>query len=93
MSVWARFWQPSTGYVEGSIPPRFDKAAVKPIECCGSDGIVRLDGRMTIGCAANVARDVCKQRERIGFTLIAGSSLLNAITVRKYEEVSPCTAS
>lgn len=93
MSMWAQFWQPSTGYVEGSLPPRFEKAAVRPIYCCGSDGIIKLSGQRKNVGAVHVAREECRRRKWIGFTLIRGSSLLNARTVRKYEEVSPCTVS
>lgn len=35
----------STGYVEGTTPPKFCDTFKKPIDLLGSDGVHRLDGR------------------------------------------------
>jgi len=35
----------STGYIQGSIPPRFSDDNRKPIELLGSDGCYPADGR------------------------------------------------
>lgn len=48
MKYWVQFLQESTGYVEGSIPPRFDDAHKKLIDACGSDGCQLLDGRLSM---------------------------------------------
>ena len=45
MAYAVQFFVNSTGYVEGSMPPRFDKKHVKPIPMCGSDGYYKPDGR------------------------------------------------
>lgn len=45
MAYVAKFYHNSTGYVEGSAPPRFDKKNVKPIPMCGSDSLFVPDGR------------------------------------------------
>lgn len=45
---YVQFYQKSTGYIAGSIPPRFSDANIKPIEMCGSDGVYILDGRNNI---------------------------------------------
>ena len=48
MQVYVQFYQNSTGYIAGSIPPRFSESNKKPIELCGYDGVFVLDGRNNI---------------------------------------------
>jgi len=38
----------STGYIDGTIPPKFSEDNKKPIDMCGSDSIVNLDGRKSV---------------------------------------------
>jgi len=38
----------STGYINGTIPPQFNENNKQPIDMCGSDSIVNLDGRKSI---------------------------------------------
>ncbi|OQA09823.1 MAG: hypothetical protein BWY66_00362 [bacterium ADurb.Bin374] len=83
--IWAQFWTESTGYVEGSLPPRFEKSAVRPIEACGSDAIVRLDARKSKESNAGIARAECVKRGYLGFSLLCGESLCRATTSRPYE--------
>ena len=45
MKTFIQFYRLSTGYIQGSIPPKFDKAHAKPIEALGSDGVLFVDGR------------------------------------------------
>ena len=85
--IWAQFWTESTGYVEGSLPPRFEKSAIRPVEACGDRAYVRLDARRSIGMNAGIARTECLKRGYLGFTLIRGESLLSAHVVRDYEQV------
>ena len=83
----AQFWKPSTGYVAGSIPPRFEAEAVRPIEACGSDGVLPIDGRLSLANAASLARDMCKRRGFIGFTIEQGASFSRSHVVRQLELV------
>lgn len=85
--LFAEFYAPSTGYVQGTIPPIFSPSAVKLIPACGSDSRLELDGRLTLANAASLARQVCKQRKFKGFTLNKGS-YLNSKQVRALEVVS-----
>lgn len=80
----AQFWQQSTGYVEGSLPPRFEEEHVKPIHACGSDSIYWCDNRMTLRNRANIAREVCRQRKFIGFT-IEGGDFMHPTILRELE--------
>lgn len=53
MKAFARFLHESTGYIEGSIPPKFSKDNVRPIEMLGSDGIYILDARNSLDTMIN----------------------------------------
>lgn len=57
----AQFYHPSTGYVEGSSPPRFDGER-KLIEACGSDSIAYLDGRLSLANKKRVAEERARSR-------------------------------
>ena len=78
MAIYAQFFTHSTGYVEGTIPPQFSKDAVRPIEACGDRGTLRLSGaRMPLNQPTlRVARQECRRRGFVGFSIIAGESLL-----------------
>lgn len=84
----AQFFIPSTGYVAGSIPPSFEGPRT-PIEACGSDGVMYIDGRHGDGRALAEARETCRRRGFIGFTMNAGPSLMDSRVTRAYERVSP----
>lgn len=86
--IFAQFWHNSTGYVAGSIPPRFSPDHVRPIEACGSDGVAILDGRYGPARRADAARAICKARGFIGFTLHAGKAFSRATEIRKLEKVT-----
>lgn len=58
MKIYCQFLVMSTGYVSGSIPPRFEESNKVPIDLLGSDGIFILDARKSI---VNMAID-CKER-------------------------------
>ena len=80
----AQFYHLSTGYISGTIPPKFDEAHKLPISACGSDSIYFFDGRMSLEDCAALARTVCKQRGYIGFTIEA-EPLLNSKIIRPLE--------
>lgn len=64
-----QFLQLSTGYVAGSIPPRFDEAHKKPIHACGSDATLHCDGRYSLRRIHEEARDYAKRRGFIGYQI------------------------
>lgn len=84
---YAQFFTQSTGYVPGSVPPQFRADHVRPIEACGSDGVMYIDGRLGDERAVLEARATCKARGFIGFTMNAGPSLSDARVTRAYEGV------
>jgi len=82
----AVFHKLSTGYVAGSIPPRFDGPA-KPIPALGSDGVMRFDGRYSLRHCAALARTACRKRGFIGFTIEHGESFTRSREARPFEYV------
>jgi hypothetical protein len=72
MKSYIQFLTLSTGYVPGSIPPRFDDSFKKPIEMLGSDGVFQVDGRWNSATIHTVAREQSKNRRAIGYKLCHG---------------------
>lgn len=70
----AQFYQSSTGYVPGSIPPKFDPAYKQPIEATGDRGVLIIDQRMRAKSAGEIAADECKKRGFVGWRMFEGSS-------------------
>jgi len=82
MKVYCEYYHNSTGYIERSIPPKFDKAHIKPIPMCGNDGVFILDGRLSFEHMKNL----CLIRMQmvtgaIGFKIIKANSFLDKGTV------------
>jgi hypothetical protein len=65
-----KFLQLSTGYVAGSIPPRFDETYKKPIHACGSDATLHCDGRYSLQRIHKEALDYAKRRGFIGYQIV-----------------------
>ena len=84
--LFAQFYQFSTGYVEGTIPPVFREEAKKPIPACGSSGIMRLDARKSLALLAGELVIACKARGYIGFTIERGG-LLNSRIVHPLQVI------
>lgn len=82
MRYWVQFLDYSTGYVPGSIPPRFDGPKTLQ-DVCGSDGIYMLDGRNS---EATMRRDALERAIRLqhwkqfaGFQIVQGESLTQEV--------------
>lgn len=76
MKIYCQFLTLSTGYIEGSCPPKFEDSNRKPIDSLGSDGRMILDGRKSINtliedCELLMAKQV---KNRIGFKIIKSNS-------------------
>jgi hypothetical protein len=72
MKSYIQFLTLSTGYVSGSIPPRFDDSHKKPIEMLGSDGVFQVDGRWNSATVHAVALEQSKKRRAIGYKICHG---------------------
>ena len=68
----AQFFTMSTGYIHRTIPPQFGTPS--PIEACGSNGVLILDGGLSLHNAATIATKVAKERGYIGFSIHQGES-------------------
>lgn len=64
--------QLSTGYIAGTIPPRFDDAHKAPIDKCGSDGVMPIDGRFNDASVHRAARMEAPKRGAIGYKICYG---------------------
>lgn len=73
MRQFAQFFHRSTGYVQGSIPPRFDGPKTL-IEACGSDSVLPLDGRLGLMSAIAEARTTALKRGFPAFEIRFGST-------------------
>ena len=91
--IYAEFYHLSTGYIEGTIPPQFSDNARKPIPACGSDSVLKIDGRLNMRNRVLIATDVCRKRGFLGFTLNAGASFSRSREIRKYQSVVPVVLS
>lgn len=69
-----QFYRLSTGYIEGTVPPQFDKNAIKSIEACGSDGVMKVDGKFGPATIRTMAESVCQNRKFVGWQLMQGAS-------------------
>lgn len=83
--TYAEFYHLSTGYIEGTIPPQFNDANRKPIPVCGSDSVLKMDGRFSKRTMIQIATKIGTQRGFIGFTLNAGESFSRSREIRGYQ--------
>ena len=72
--IFAQFFQMSTGYVEGSIPPRFDEAHKRPIEACGDRGVLVIDGRLSPETIGDIARKEGAKRGYVAYRIFRGDT-------------------
>lgn len=76
-----QFYTLSTGYVEGTVPPEFDEALVKPVEGVGSDSVLILDGRLNYAhCKLEADYEMQSPRRHryCGYQLMQGDKISTA---------------
>ena len=78
--IYVQFFNMSTGYIEGTIPPRFDKPK-KLIEACGTDSVLILDGRNSRHIHLHLARQECIKRGYKGYQLFKGESFTQSSSI------------
>jgi hypothetical protein len=81
----AEFYHMSTGCVPYSIPPRYEDNMKKPIPACGDRSIIILDGRNNRATHVHIAREECRKRGYVGFTLNSGRTFCDSHEVRPLE--------
>lgn len=82
----AQFFTMSTGYIPGTTPPLF--GTPKPIEACGSNAVLIIDGRLSLHNAATIAAKVAKERGYIGYSICQGESFSRSREVLGFEEIA-----
>lgn len=70
--LFAQFYQMSTGYIPGTIPPQFGEP--KLIEATGDRSVIVLDGRILESFNLNIARQECKKRGYVAYALFKGET-------------------
>ena len=67
------------------MPPEF--GAPKPIEACGSNAVLIIDGRLSLHNASALAAKVAKERGYIGYTIHQGESFSHSREVVGFKEI------
>lgn len=79
--LFAQFYYLSTGYIPGSIPPRFDDAYKTPIEACGDRAVIVLDARHSNTTNDAIARAECEKRGYVGYQIFRGETFTRSHSV------------
>lgn len=79
MATYIQLYTMSTGYIEGTIPPKF--GSPKPIPACGDRGVIKVDGRLKERRIVEIALQACRESEFIGYQVLKGDSLLQATPI------------
>lgn len=82
--LFAQFYQLSTGYIPGTIPPKFGEKRI--IEACGDRAVIILDGRFNLRTNDDIARLECIKRKFIGYSLHKGTFSNNTI-IQSFKQV------
>lgn len=85
---YAQFFQMSTGYVPGTIPPVFDWARQQPIEACGDRGVIVIDQRIRPADAGRIAAAECAKRGYVGWRMYEGRTFTDSKPVSGYWAVA-----
>ena len=86
---YVQFFTLSTGYIAGTIPPKFDRSNRELIPSCGSDAVMRMDKRQGLGTAFVIAANECKRRGYLGFQIMEGRSYSDACAVTELMDYAP----
>lgn len=88
---YAQFYAMSTGYVAGTIPPRFEASSRAPIEACGSDGVLILDARRRVAGSIREALQHAKARGFVGVRIYEGERFSSARPLTPFYSTEPRT--
>lgn len=84
--IYAEFYHYSTGYIPGSVPPRFD-GPKRLIPACGDRSVIILDGRERSDSHHRYAREEAIKRGYQGYTLNKGRNLIDSHAITEIIEV------
>lgn len=72
--IFVQFYKESTGYVAGTIPPKFDEAHKRLIEACGDRGVLVIDDRLKSETVGAIAARECAARGFLAWRIFNGES-------------------
>lgn len=84
--IYAQFFSLSTGYVEGTIPPRFD-GPKKLIEATGDRAVIVIDGRLLRSVQVEIARKECAKRGYLAWQLHSGEAFTRSVPISEVHSV------
>lgn len=79
--MFAQFYQLSTGYIAGTIPPRFSSDAREAIPATGDRSVIILDARVNSRTLGELAAAECKKRGFIAWRIYRGESFTRSAPV------------
>lgn len=82
MKTYIQFYTMSTGYIEGTVPPKFSKQIA--IEATGDRSVIQVDGRLAQSKVVSIAMDECKARGFVGYKVLKGNKLSDAKPVSPF---------
>lgn len=85
--IYAEFYELCTGYVQGSIPPVFDRTKRKPIPACGDRSVIIIDGRLARYTMHAIAREEAVKRGYIGYKLCKGDNIARGTAFTQYQAI------
>lgn len=85
----AEFYQMSTGYVKGTIPPIYREPV--PIPACGDRSVILIDQRIKLEAADKIARYECEKRGYVGYAIYEGPRFSGATCVQQYKQLKSAT--
>lgn len=83
--LYAQFYQLSTGYIPGTIPPQFGEKKI--IEATGDRSIIIIDGRLSRINQDMIARQECIKRGYIGYSLHRGETFTRSSMIQSLKQI------
>lgn len=83
--LYAQFYQLSTGYIPGTIPPQFGEKKI--IEASGDRSTIIIDARLSLFNKDTIARQECEKRGFIGYSLHKGESFSRSVIIQEFKQV------
>ena len=84
--IYAQFYQMSTGYVPGTIPPEFGTPT--PIEACGDRSVIIIDARLSRATIGQIAAAECVKRGYAAWRIFKGETFTRSQPISQLWHVS-----
>ena len=84
--IYAQFYQMSTGYAPGTIPPEFGAPTL--IEACGDRSVVIIDARLSRDTIGQIAAAECVKRGYVAWRIFKGETFTRSQPISQLWYVS-----